>query len=90
MVGEHGAGDVWAYVVLPVVSMVRVLFLVVGALRLWAGRGGGGEGAVDDGWCGPRRLRWWRCDRCRGGVGDGAVPRVVYWLLVVEMFLDCG
>ena len=30
MVGEHGEGDVWAYVVLPVVSMVRVLFLVVG------------------------------------------------------------
>ena len=31
MVGEHGEGDVWAYVVLRVVSMVRVLFLVVGA-----------------------------------------------------------
>ena len=31
MVVEHGEGDVWAYVVLPVVSMVRVLFLVVGA-----------------------------------------------------------
>ena len=31
MVGEHGAGDVWAYVVLSVVSIVRVLFLVVGA-----------------------------------------------------------
>ena len=31
MIGEHGDGDVWAYVVLPVVSMVRVLFLVVGA-----------------------------------------------------------
>ena len=31
MVAEHGEGDVWAYVVLPVVSMVRVLFLVVGA-----------------------------------------------------------
>ena len=31
MVGEHGDGDVWAYVVLPVVSMVRVLFLVVWA-----------------------------------------------------------
>ena len=30
MVGEHGAGDVWAYVVLSVVSIVRVLFLVVG------------------------------------------------------------
>ena len=29
MVGEHGAGDVWAYVVLSVVSVVRVLFLVV-------------------------------------------------------------
>ena len=52
----------------------------------WAGRGGGGEGAVDDGWCG----RWWSCDRCRGGVGDGGVPRVVYWLLVVELFLVCG
>ena len=31
MVGEHGEGGVWGYVVLPVVSMVRVLFLVVGA-----------------------------------------------------------
>ena len=31
MVGEHGVGDVWAYVVLPVVLMLRVLFLVVGA-----------------------------------------------------------
>ena len=31
MVGEHCESDVWAYVVLPVVSMVRVLFLVVGA-----------------------------------------------------------
>ena len=82
-----------AYVVLPLVSMVRVLFQAVGAQRLWAGRGGGGEGAVDDGWCGPRRLRCWRCDRCRGGevgVGDGGVPRVVYWLLVVELFLVCG
>ena len=82
-----------AYVVLPVVSMVRVLFLAVGAYHLWAGRGGGGEGAVDNGWCGPRRFRWWRCDRCRGGevgVGDGGVPRVVYWLLVVGLFLVCG
>ena len=31
LVGEHGEGDVWAYVVMPVVSMVRVLLLVVGA-----------------------------------------------------------
>ena len=31
LVGEHGEGDVWAYVVLSVVSMVRVLLLVVGA-----------------------------------------------------------
>ena len=31
MVGEHGEGDVWAYVVLPVVLMMRLLFLVVGA-----------------------------------------------------------
>ena len=31
IVGEHGAGDVWAYVVLSVVSIVRVLFLVLGA-----------------------------------------------------------
>ena len=31
MVGEHGEGDVWAYGVLPVVSIVRVLLLVVGA-----------------------------------------------------------
>ena len=31
MVGEHREGDVWVYVVLLVVSMVRVLFLVVGA-----------------------------------------------------------
>ena len=31
MVDEHGEGDVWAYVVLPVVLMVRVRFLVVGA-----------------------------------------------------------
>ena len=31
MVGQHGAGDVWAYVALSVVSIVRVLFLVVGA-----------------------------------------------------------
>ena len=34
--------------------------------------------------------RWWRCDRCRGGACDGGVPRVVYWLLVVELFLVCG
>ena len=31
LVGEHGEGGVWAYVVLPVVSIVRVLLLVVGA-----------------------------------------------------------
>ena len=82
-----------AYMVLPVVSMVGVLSLALGAYRLWAGRGGGGEGAVDDGWCGPRRRRWWRCDRCRGGEGgvcNGGVPRVVYWLLMVELFLVCG
>ena len=82
-----------AYVVLPVVSMVGVLSLAVGAERLWAGCGGGGEGAVDDRWCGPRRRKWWRCDRCRGGeggVGDGGVPRVVYWLFMVELFLVCG
>ena len=24
------------------------------------------------------------------GVGEGGVPRVVYWLLVVELFLVCG
>ena len=43
-------------------------------------------------WFGPRRRRWWSCDRCHGGeggVGDGGVPRVVYWLLVVELFLVC-
>ena len=82
-----------AYGVVPVVSMVRVLSLAVGAYCLWAGRGGGGGGAVDDGWCGPRRRRWWRCNRCRsgeGGAGDGGTPRVVYWLLVVGLFLVCG
>ena len=26
----------------------------------------------------------------RFSVGDGGVPRVVYWLLVVELFLVCG
>ena len=50
---------------------------------MWAGRGGGAEGAVDDGWCG-------RCRRGEGGVSDGEVPRLVYWLMVVELFLVCG
>ena len=60
---------------------------------MWDGRGGGGKGAVDDGLCGPCRRRQWRCGRCcggEGGVGDGGVSRVVYWLMVVELFLVCG
>ena len=60
---------------------------------MWARRGGGGEGAVDDGWCGQCRGGRWRCVRCcggEGGVGDDRVPRVVYWLMVVELFLVCG
>ena len=31
-----------------------------------------------------------RCCGVEGGVGDGGVPRVVYWLLVVELFLVFG
>ena len=62
---------------------------------MWAGRGGGGEGAVDDT---PRGV----ADVAAGGGGVlGAVavrlvsatvglPRVVYWLMVVQLFLVCG
>ena len=55
-------------------------------------RGGAGEGDVDEG-CGRCRRRRWRCVRwCggEGGVADGGMPRVVYWLMVVELFLVCG
>ena len=39
-------------VVLAVASMVRVLSLAIGGVTYVAGRGGGGEGAVDDEWYG--------------------------------------
>ena len=31
-----------------------------------------------------------RCCGREGGVGDGGVPRVVYWMMVVELFLVFG
>ena len=93
MVGEHEEGEVWGKC--GVAGGVDGEVVVSGCWGVtFVGRtGGGGGGAVDDRWCGPHSRRWWRCDRCcgrEGGVGDGGVPRVVYWLLVVELFFVCG